>query len=254
MEIIVVRNDEVGGVGRTTLVAHIIFFAAELGLKVAGASIDGTNNLRPWMRLAGLPWVDATCDALPTDVDLLVIDVGQGARTVEVLRPSLTLIPVDRLAAERSAATTAATVVGDVLRVWNLWHGRAVAVEPIALDLESANVVIERCYALRATSESLRAVWATPLGAASAGARAIREFAAEVLCRVGLLLPEDAPYERQDPLPSLTERELKGAARLGAYFERFAAMKKAEAENCPPRPWMIEWARDLESRLAKKRS
>lgn len=154
--------------------------------KVAGASIDGTNNLRPWMRLAGLPWVDATCDDLPTDVDLLVIDVGQGARTVEVLRPSLTLIPVDRSAAERSAATTAASVVGDVLRVWNLWHGRAVAVEPIAL-------------------------------------------------------------------PSLTERELKGAARLGDYFERFAAMKKAEAENCPPKQWMIEWARDLESRLAKKR-
>jgi len=30
-------------------------------------------------------------------------------------------------------------------------------------------------------------------------------------------------------------------------------MKKAEAENCPPKPWMLEWARDLESRLAKKR-
>ncbi|MBL8973896.1 MAG: hypothetical protein JNK56_25115, partial [Myxococcales bacterium] len=70
MEIIVVRNDEVGGVGRTTIAAHIIFFAAELGLKVAGASIDGANNLRPWMRLAGLPWVDALCDDLPSDVDL----------------------------------------------------------------------------------------------------------------------------------------------------------------------------------------
>jgi hypothetical protein len=70
--------------GRTTLAAHIIFFAAELGLKVAGASIDEANNLRPWMRLAGIPWVDALCDDLPSDVDLLVIDVGQGARSVEV--------------------------------------------------------------------------------------------------------------------------------------------------------------------------
>jgi hypothetical protein len=58
-------------------------------------------------RLAGIPWVDALCDDLPSDVDLLVIDVGQGARSVEVLRPSLTLILVDRAAAERSAATTA---------------------------------------------------------------------------------------------------------------------------------------------------
>ena len=253
MEIIVVRNDEVGGPGRTTLVAHIIFFAAELGLKVAGASIDGTNNLLPWMRLAGLPWVDALCEDLPSDVDLLVIDVGQGARSVEVLRPSLTLIPVDRAAAERSAATTAATVVGDVLRVWNLWHGRAVEVDPIALDLESANVIIERCNALRATGDSLRAVWAEPLGAASAGARAMRELAAELLRRVGLLPPQDAPNERQDPLPSLAEREKAGVARLGAYFERFAATKKVEAETCPPKPWMVEWARDLEASLAKNR-
>lgn len=253
MEIIIVRNDQVGGPGRTTLAAHIICFAAELGLKVASASIDGANNLRPWMRLAGIPWVDALCDDLPSDVDLLVIDVGQGARSVEVLRPSLTLIPVDRAAAERSAATTAATVVGDVLRVRNYWHGRPVADDQIALDLESANVVVERCYALRATSDSLRPVWATPLGAASAGARAMRELAAEVLRRVGLLPPEDAPYERQDKLPSLVEREKEGVARLGAFFERFAAMKKAEAEMCPPKPWMVEWARDLEAALAKNR-
>ena len=39
-----------------------------------------------------------------------------------------------------------------------------------AQPVESANVVVERCYALRATSDSLRPVWATPLGAASAGA------------------------------------------------------------------------------------
>ena len=43
MEIIVVRNDEVGGAGNTTAAAHILIFAAELGLKVAGASIDGAN-------------------------------------------------------------------------------------------------------------------------------------------------------------------------------------------------------------------
>lgn len=252
-EIIVVRNDVVGGPGRTTIAAHIIFFAAELGLKVAGASIDEMNDLRPWMRLAGLPWVDALCEELPSDIDLLVIDVGRGARSVEVLRPSLTLIPVDRAAAERSAETTVPTVVGDVLRVRNYWHGRPVADDQLTLDLDSANVVVERCNAVRATSDSLRPVWATPLGAASAGARAMRELAAEVLCRVGLLLPEDAPYERPDKLPSLAEREKAGMARLGAFFERFVAEKKAEAETCPPKPWMVEWARDVADSIAKKK-
>lgn len=251
MEIIVVRNDNVGGVGNTTTAAHILSFAAELGLKVAGASIDQTNGLRPWMRLAGLPWVDALCDDLPNDVDLLVIDVSQGARSIEVLRPSLTLILIDRAAAEQSARATAPTVVGDVLRVRNYWHGRAVPDDQLALDLASANVVIGRCNALRATSDSLRPVWTTPLGAASAGARAMRELAAEVLCRVGLLPAEDAPYERQDKLPSLAERERVGVARLGVFFEGFAAMKKAEAEECPPKPWVMELARELSERAKK---
>ncbi|MBL9102478.1 MAG: hypothetical protein JNL82_16070 [Myxococcales bacterium] len=253
MKIIVVRHDEAGGVGGTTIAFHIISFGAELGLKVAGASIDGANNLRPWMRLAGLPWVDALCDDLPSDVDLLVIDVGPGARSVEVLRPSLTLLPVDRAASERSAAKTAATVVGDVLRVRNYWHGRRLADDQLTPELESVNVILDRCNALRATGESLRPVWVTPLGAASAGARTIRELAAEVLCHVGLLPPDDAPYERQDPLPPLDAREKEGIARLGTFFERFAASQKAEAETCPPKPWMLEWARDLEEKLAKKK-
>ena len=59
----------------------------------------------------------------------------------------------------------------------------------------------------------------------------MRELAAEVLCRVGLLPTEDAPYERQDKLPSLAEREKQGVARLGAFFERFAAMKKADSAD-----------------------
>jgi hypothetical protein len=252
MKIIVVRRDEGGGAGDTTIAAHIIFFGAELGLKVAGASIDGANNLRPWMRLAGLPWVDLLCEDPPSDIDLLVIDVGRGAKSVEVLRPNLTLIPVDRAATERGAATTVATVVGDVLRVRNYWRGHHLADDQLTPGLESTNVVLERCNALRATGDSLRPVWATELGAASAGARAMRELAAEVLCRVGLLPPDDAPYERQDPLASLAEREKEGIARVGAFFERFAATQKAEEESRPPKQWMVEWAGDVESSLAKK--
>jgi hypothetical protein len=247
MKIIVIRQDEAGGTGNTTIAAHLISFAAQLGLKVVGASIDGANNLRPWMCLARIPWVDLLCEDPPTDIDLLVIDVRRGSKSVEVLRPSLTLIPVDRAAAERSAATTAASVVGDVLRVRNYWRGQRLADDELTPELESVNVVVERCNSLRATGDSLRPVWATPLGAASAGARAMRELAAEVLQRVGLLSPEDAPYERQDRLPSLAQREEEGIARLGAFFERFAAMQE---ERRPPKPWMV--ARGLKASLAGK--
>jgi|JI9StandDraft_1071089.scaffolds.fasta_scaffold150857_2 hypothetical protein len=38
--IIAYRNDK-GGVAKTTLVSHTLFLGAELGLKVAGVSLDG---------------------------------------------------------------------------------------------------------------------------------------------------------------------------------------------------------------------
>ena len=76
----------------------------------------------------------------------------------------------------------------------------------------------------------------------------MRELAAEVLRRVGLLPPEDAPYERQDKLPSLAEREKQGVARLGAFFERFAAMKKA-AEGAAA-PMAGAWGQVLEKMQA----
>ncbi|MBL9102754.1 MAG: hypothetical protein JNL82_17540 [Myxococcales bacterium] len=249
MKIIVVRNDIVGGVGRTTLVAHLLFFAAEFGLKVVGASIDESNDLYPWLRPAGIRWVDATREDLPTDVDLIVIDVGSSAKSVEVLRPSLTLIPVDRAAAEDCARKTAATVHGDAMRVRN-YQGLPLSDEQLSPELRSLDVVLTRCDQLAATGWSLRPVWASPLGAASAGARAMRELAAEVLHRVGLLEPEHAPHVRRERIPSLAEREKQGAARLAAYFERFAATKAAELENVQPKPWMVEWVRDVESSLA----
>lgn len=254
MEIIVVRNELVGGAGCTTLAAHSLFFAAELGLKVAGASIDARNDLRPWLRLAGLPWFDALCDELPDDVDLLVIDVGYGAKSVEVLRPSLTLIPVDREAAERGVAAIAAASVGNVMRVRNFSRGVALSDQDLAPEPRSLDVVLSRCDMLAATAGTLRAVWSSTLGAASSGARTIREFAAEALHRVGLLPPEYAPYEQKDRPTSLAEREKQGCARLAAFFERFAATKKAEEEEaCRPTPGMVDLARDIESSLSGNR-
>lgn len=251
MEIIVVRNDNVGGPGCTTIAAHLLIFAAGLGLKVLGASIDERNDLRPWMRVAGLPWVDALCQELPTDVDLIVIDVGQGVKSVEVLRPSLTLIPVDREAAELSARTTAEASVGQVMRIRNE-RGLPLSDEKLSLELRSMDVVVPRCDILAATGWSLRAVWDSPLGAVSAGGRAMREFAAETLHRVGLLPQEDAPLGEMEPPAPLAERERQGIAGLAAFFERFTATKQAEAEAIRPRPWMVEWARRVESKLTHK--
>jgi hypothetical protein len=238
-------------VGGTTITAHILFFAAELGLKVVGASIDEQNDLCAWLRPAGIRWVDALCEELPTDVDLIVIDVGSGAKSVELLQPNLTILPVNRASAEESARETARTVVGDVMRLRN-YSGLPLADEQLSPELRSLDVVVPRCDQLAATGWSLCPVWASPLGAASAGARTTRELAAELLHRVGLLPPEHAPFVRRERGPSLAEREKQGAARLAAFFDRFAAMQKDEAAACEPKPWMVEVARNIESSLASE--
>lgn len=244
-----------GGDGRTMTAAHLVYFGAELlgPKRVAGVSIDRTNELSRHLRSAGLLWFDGTRDELPTDLDLLVFDVCNGARSIEVLRPNLWLLLVDDSNAERAAAEIAPKLSGRVMRVRNYSHGYSLPEDELDLGLQNTNVVLHRCNALAATSESLRAVWADKLGAYSAGAREIREFCAEAFGLVGLLPPADAPYVRAEPLPPLAERELQGLGRLAAFFEKFEAATKAETESCPPKSWMVEWARDLQDRLATEK-
>ena len=94
--IIAYRNNK-GGVARTTLAAHTLFLGAELGLKVAGVSLDEQNDLALWMQGANLPWFNGLCDDLPTDFDLLVFDVRKNSPLDEVLclGVNLWLLPVD---------------------------------------------------------------------------------------------------------------------------------------------------------------
>ena len=92
-----------GGVGSTMLTGHFCFIAAELGLYVAGASVGGPGDLRHWLRPAKIPWFDARREKLPSDVDLLVLDVYSQTNYHEVLRPDIWLIPVDGQEADRRA-------------------------------------------------------------------------------------------------------------------------------------------------------
>jgi hypothetical protein len=219
-----------GGDGRTMAAAHLVYFGAELlgSKRVAGVSIDRTNELSRHLRSADLMWFDGTRDELPTDLDLLVLDVCNDARSIEVLRPNLWLLMVDDPNAEHAAAQLAPTLAGRVMRVRNYSHGHGLPEDELDLGLQSTNVVLHRCNALASTSETLCAVWADKLGAHSAGAREIREFCAEVFGVVGLLPPEDAPYVRAEPLAPLAEREQQGIGQLAAFFEKFEAATKAE--------------------------
>lgn len=236
MKVIGIYNRK-GGVGSTMLTGHFCFIAAELGLSVAGASVGGPGDLRRWLRPAKIPYLDARRDELPTDVDLLVLDVYSQTNYHEVLRPDIWLIPVDYVEADRRAVALASQLIGNVRRVRNFRHLEC----EVSDELESTDVIIPRCQSLAATDGSFRAAWATSLGALSAGARAVRELAAEVFCRVGLLPPPGAPPVSHEPEPEVPEQ---GAMKhLTSFFEALAAARAAEVHA--PKPAMNEWARKL---------
>jgi len=236
MKVIDIWNRK-GGVGSTTLTAHVCFFAVELGLTVAGAYVGGPGDLRHWLRPAKIPCFDARREKLPMDVDLLVLDVYSQTNYHEVLRPDITLIPVDGPEADRRAVALASSLVSDVRRVCNFRHC-AFEVSP---ELESIDTIIHRCQSLAATDGSFRAIWSSPLGALSAGARAVREFAAEVFGRVGLLPPQDAPPVGHEPDPEVSEAD--ALQRLSSFFEELEAARAVEVHE--PKPWMVEWVRGL---------
>jgi hypothetical protein len=181
-------NNEKGGVTSTTLAAHLSFYGTEFGLTVAGAYLGGPGDLRHWLRPAKIPCFDARREKLPSDVDLLVLDVYSQSRCHEVLRPDIWLVPVDSEEADRRAVALAPRLSGNVRRV------RICRYEfEVSPELEDTNVVLPYCQAVAATGWSLRPVWAERLGASSAGARAIRELGTEVFVRIGLLPPENTP-------------------------------------------------------------
>lgn len=206
-------HTDMGGAGSTTNAAHLCFFAADLGLRVVGVSVGGPGDLRHWLRLGGLPYVDGRRENIPRDVDLVVFDVYSNTHYHEVLRPALWLISVDNSEADRRAVNLAPKLHGKVLRLRNFRHGLGCELSP---ELENADSIIPRCQALAATDGSWRPVWSTPSGAYAAGTRALRELGAEALARVGLLVPEWAPAVRDEPTPEIDEIEALG--RLKDFF------------------------------------
>lgn len=227
-------NNEKGGVTTTTLAAHLSFLGTEFGLSVAGAYIGTPGDLRHWLQPAKIPCFDARREKLPTDLDLLVLDVYSQSKFHEVLRPDIWLVPVNSTEADRRAVALAPRLHGEVRRV------RICRYEfEVSPELEDTNVVLPYCQAVAATGWSLRPVWAESLGASSAGARAIRELGAELFVRIGLLPSEHAPplCEERDP----EVNELDALRHLTSFFEEMEALKAAVVHE--PKPWMIECAK-----------
>ena len=176
--IIAIHNTK-GGVGSTTLAAHLCVLGGDLGWKVDAISADPTQELHRHLKPLDIRCLDPESlgrEAADDDGDLLVIDV-QTASSPPV-PPDVWLVPVaNRLAQEHAAALTD-RLVGEVF-----WIPMMSYEVTLPTYLEGVEVLPPVPYSraiLRAASQQAT-VWSDTELALTPGAQALRESLTQLL-------------------------------------------------------------------------
>ena len=191
-----------GGIGSTTGAAHTCIHAAEHGVRVAGASLEQNRELRRWLTSYGIPWFDAT-EQLPSDVELLVLDVWSHSGIADALSPDLWVMGMDNRTAFENACNVLPGLSGPALWVWSrVFDEPGYAEElrarfPVPEHLQSRVTLWDESLpwtsVIENASENCVAVWE---GGNSAEARLLRELAQGILERVGCRSREHHPLTR----------------------------------------------------------
>ena len=116
MKIVAIYNAK-GGVSTTTLAGNLTTFAGERGVRVRAATFGPEHDLSPFIRRVGLDWHDAL-EGLPTEGDLLVLDVHSHIDLPAVLEPDLWLVPMCNRTAYENAGRVLPSLTGPALWVW----------------------------------------------------------------------------------------------------------------------------------------
>ena len=194
--IIAVHNTR-GGVGTTTIAAHLCKLIQALNITVDAMSVDPTQELQRWLKPLGVPLIEP--DRLSpqarqgdeTFAEVLVIDVHTSQ--VSPVLPDLWIVPIsDRLAYEHAVQLSDA-LSGDV--VWLPMKGRALDHADMPGYLKNAITIAPQVpfsRAIRAADENGRLVWDDPDLADTAGALALRRSLRQVLDTAGLTSADPA--------------------------------------------------------------
>ncbi|MBA3545171.1 MAG: hypothetical protein H0T76_01670 [Nannocystis sp.] len=226
MKIVAIYNAK-GGVSTTTLAGNLTTFAAERGVRVRAATLGPEHDLEPFIRRVGLDWHDAL-EGLPTEGDLLILDVHSHIRCADVLEPDLWIMPMCNRTAYENAARMLPSLTGPALWVWSSGVVYRSQVPEALRDRASfASVVIPRSPAVEASIGNYAAAWYTPDGEDSPGSRAVQALAHEVLTRLDISLAPATSLplgpRPEGPYPSrrsFAAREEQARPRLAAYFVR----------------------------------
>jgi hypothetical protein len=101
---IIAFHNHKGGIGTTTLAAHLCVLAKELGIPVAGVSADFKKELPRFLEPEKIPCIELDPRRDEPDYDLFVIDVQ--STTAPPIEPDVWIIPLcDRTSNENAAAS-----------------------------------------------------------------------------------------------------------------------------------------------------
>jgi len=192
--IIAVHNTR-GGVGSTTIAAHLCKLIQGLNITVDAMSIDPTQELQRWLKPLGVRLIEPeqlapqTRDQDESFAEVLVMDIHTSQ--VPPVLPDLWVVPIsDRLAYEHAVQLTD-SLSGDV--VWLPTLGRALEHLDIPRYLADTLTIAPQVpfsRAIRSAGENGRLVWDVPELADTAGALALRRSLRQLLDAAGLLPAE----------------------------------------------------------------
>jgi hypothetical protein len=234
MKTIAIYNAK-GGVGSTVLATAFCIILARAGVRVVGASLDSCRELRQFLTRHGIPWFDALAE-LPEGEEVLILDVRSTTRIVDVLRPTLWVVPMDNRTAYENAINVMPQLAGPALWVWSnvslpadeaheITEPRPVP-EALQERVAFADQIILRDAALAVAADHLEL--ACP--ACSESMRQIEALVRSTAARIGLELDEDsyqpwrgmklATVEQEHAyMHTYREREEKARDHLRALFE-----------------------------------
>jgi len=168
--IIAIHNTK-GGVGSTTLAAHLCALAQDLGWKVDAMSADPTQELHRHVQPLGVRCLDPESildrEAADDDGDLLVIDV-QTASSPPV-EPDVWLVPVSSRLAQDHATALTDRLKGEVFWLPTMSYEFTV---PSHLGVE---VLPSLPYSRAIIQAAGQPIWSDPELAPTPGAQALRE-------------------------------------------------------------------------------
>lgn len=214
MKTVAVFNNK-GGVGKTTLAAHIVYRAEARGVRTLALAMDRQGDLPKWLSGGDAGHRDGSVfkfgkhvtvvyspDAPPrglTGVDLVVVDTPASIDIAATVTPDLWIAPCDgRMAIEdlgNVLSTMLATGAGVVV-VFNRAEAGGVrtldAMRRAAGRVPHLTIwpdVIPDCGPIKRAGEYYVPAWDTPYGDGSRGAVALMAFADGILDQVGVAGP-----------------------------------------------------------------